>query len=367
MGTLVRCEFLRNCHNEGKPTEGISILAQEIVDEHECLAEIDRSIRCDSARRGLFGTEREFGPLCPGHLGQAAQSIARTGQAVGIVTGFFIPHGEPPAAETDGPLGAVVLADILQRIGVSVRLITDELCHGALVAAARAAGIPPESVLASPLHSANWRSEFFESPFGRELTHLVAVERVGPCHSLESLARQLRTTTPPIDEFRRLVATEYCDCCHNMRGAAIDAHTGDLHELFVEIRELRPAAKTIGIGDGANEIGMGVIPWEDLVCRLAGDYRGRVPCRIGTDWNILAGTSNWGGYALAAAILLLRGDVEPLRRWDGNFQQRVLQKLVEHGPSVDGVTGRQELTVDGLPFAIYIQPCDEIHRLLGFA
>ncbi|QDU43702.1 hypothetical protein Mal52_21780 [Symmachiella dynata] len=39
--------------------------------------------------------------------------------------------------------------------------------------------------------------------------------------------------------------------------------------------------------------------------------------------------------------------------------------MCNHGPAVDGVTRRQEPTVDGLPFLTYIQPLEGIRQLLG--
>jgi hypothetical protein len=152
-----------------------------------------------------------------------------------------------------------------------------------------------------------------------------------------------------------------------MRGEIIDRFAGDVHRLFEEISVVSPAAKTIGIGDGANEIGMGSIPWEDLERRLAGEQAGRVPCRIAADWNIVAGTSNWGAYALAAAVALLRGNPPAIAPFDSRQQQAVVEHMVLHGPSVDGVTRRQEPTVDGLPFLTYIQPWQAIRAKLGLA
>src|SRR4051812_41170682 len=75
------------------------------------LTALERLIRTDPARRGLIATEPEFGPLLPGHLALAARELADQATCVGIVTGFFIPSALPPAAETDGPLGAVLLAE----------------------------------------------------------------------------------------------------------------------------------------------------------------------------------------------------------------------------------------------------------------
>ena len=146
----------------------------------------------------------------------------------------------------------------------------------------------------------------------------------------------------------------------------IDEFTADMHRLFEELHCRRPDTKTIGIGDGGNEIGMGCVPWEELRRRLPTQRTARIPCRIATSWNIIAGTSNWGGYALAAAVALLRGRPEILREWDGDHQLQVLEQIVENGPAVDGPSGLQAATVDGLPFATYIQPWEGIRRLIGF-
>jgi len=112
---------------------------------------------------------------------------------------------------------------------------------------------------------------------------------------------------------------------------------------------------------------MGCVPWEDLERRLAGEQAGHIPCRIATDWNIIAGTSNWGAYALAAAVALLRGNMAAVAPFDSRQQEEVVKYMVVHGPAVDGVTRRQEPTVDGLPFLTYLQPWQAIRSRLGVA
>lgn len=325
--------------------------------------QLERLIRRDPARRGLIGSEGQFGPLCPGHLHEAAEHMAANGASVAIVSGFFIPRGDPPAAETDGPLGSLFLAVVLDRLGIETSVITDAHCISAMSAAAEAMQFPLERILEGPAESC--LEEFFQSPSVSKWTHLVSLERVGPSHTAESMAAQSRTEATPHGDFDRRVPQGNRDRCHNMRGEVIDAHTADLHRLFEFIGEHRPQVKTIGIGDGANEIGMGSILWEDLHRRLGGEHSGWVPCRVPTDWTVVAGTSNWGGYALAAAVAFLKGKVQVLEPFDGDDQLRILQHIVENGPAVDGVTLRREPTVDGLPFATYIQPLEGMRRLLG--
>ncbi|MEX1095737.1 MAG: glutamate cyclase domain-containing protein [Planctomycetales bacterium] len=332
---------------------------------HALLADFDRIIRRDPARRGLIGSESQFGPLCPGHLAAAAVDLAESARSVAIVTGFYVPRATPPAAETDGPPGAVLLAASLAGIGIEAHVVTDDWCASAVRAMARAFPYPQERVLVYPHGSSDWRDEFFTTGPGARLTHLVSIERVGPSHTCESLAAQFRTLPAPLDDFRARVLADGHDRCHNMRGDAIDPHTADLHRLFEELHRHRPSARTIGIGDGANEIGMGAVPWEDLVRRLAGEHAPRIPCRIATHWNIIAGTSNWGAAALAAGVLALRGETQVLAGWDREHQRRALERMVAEGPAVDGATALQEATVDGLPFLTYIQPWESIRRLLG--
>lgn len=326
------------------------------------LDQLEALIRCDPARRGLIGSEPQFGPLCPGHLAGAAAHLAEFGRSVVIATGFFIPRGDPPAAETDGPPGAVLLARALQLAGINSIVVTDSRCLGAVRAAADATGFAVERIVEwiAPGNS----DEIDTSLLPRDTSHLIAIERVGPSHTLESFLRQPRSCAAPLDTFESKNPLQHRNHCHNMRGEAIDEYSAQMHRLFEEATRWCPDARTIGIGDGANEIGMGAVPWEELERRLSGEQSGRVPCRIACDWNIVAGTSNWGGYALAAAVLHLRGQAEFLEPFTSDQQRRVLEAMIEHGPAVDGVTRRREATVDGLPFMTYIQPWEGMRRVL---
>src|ERR1700743_401384 len=46
-----------------------------------------------------------------GGLHRAATALAALqAPRIGLITGFFVPGGDPPAAETDGPAGAALMA-----------------------------------------------------------------------------------------------------------------------------------------------------------------------------------------------------------------------------------------------------------------
>lgn len=333
--------------------------------ESDFSATWDSIIRRDPAGRGLISSEAARGPLCPGHLEMAAADLAANGVAAAIVTGFYIPHATPPAAETDGPPGAALLAAALTAVGVECRLITDPWCASAVTAAAEAMGLDAEIVMTAPARCDAWADDFFASTFGRTLSHLIAVERVGPSHTLESLVAQSRSGPPPVAEWQERVPPESRGCSHNMRARVIDEWTGDLFRLFERAKRHNPAVRTIGVGDGGNELGMGSVPWEELVARVDRENSARIPCRIATDWTIVAGTSNWGAQALAAAVCVRKGRAEALRPWTCRQQEAVLHYLVENGPAVDGIAGKAEATVDGLPFVTYIQAWRSIRESLG--
>src|SRR5262249_14400853 len=100
-------------------------------------------IQEDVNNRGLRTDPNEnLVTACPQDFAAACRSLAGTEQApVAVVTGFFIPHGQPPCGETDGPLGALFLARALVPLGMRVVLVTDGFCVRALEAGLAAAGL----------------------------------------------------------------------------------------------------------------------------------------------------------------------------------------------------------------------------------
>ncbi len=301
------------------------------------LIEIEKWIHRDPAGRGFLGEFHATNRPCADDLRLAGANLAAETRFVGIVTGFYVPDAPAPAAETDGPVGAILLADVLQSIGCDVCLITDELCAPAIRAAVNACGADV-GLLVCPVcsrASGAWHESFWDDPRQSALTHLVSVERVGP--AMGGDAGQIQ--------------------CRNMRNRPIDDWSADLYRLF----EQRPShVRTIGVGDGGNEIGMGGY-WQQV-----GGTRPPPPnaCRTVTDWTVLAGVSDWGAMALAAAVCIHQKEFAPLQSWSAARIEHTLTRMVADGPAIDGCTFRPEPTVDGLPFATYIQPWEHIRRKL---
>src|ERR1700690_1065265 len=81
-------------------------------------------------------------PATQGGLWGAALALAASAAPrIGLITGFFVPGGDPPAAETDGPAGAALMALGFVRGGLICRLATDTICQSACQAALDGAGV----------------------------------------------------------------------------------------------------------------------------------------------------------------------------------------------------------------------------------
>jgi hypothetical protein len=296
------------------------------------LDEIRAMIQQDVGNRGLARDPADnLITACRDDFAAACRSIAETPNAsLAVVTGFFIPHANPPCGETDGPLGGIFLARALHPLGIPITLITDAFGRTALEVGLRACGLDQcVPVVALPEKPRRGTPD----PLW---THLIALERVGP------------------GEDGR---------CRNMRGLDITEHTAPAHYLFENDGPQTPPRCTIGIGDGGYEIGMGKIPLDTIRRNIPNGER--IACRVATDYLIVAGVSNWGAYALAAGVAVLRGQRLPAALFAAERERELLRVMVEKGPLVDGVTARPTVSVDGLSFEDYARPLVGLGELLG--
>jgi hypothetical protein len=315
-------------------------------------------IQIDIANRGLRADPRDnLVTACPDDFPCACQSIAESRQArLGIVTGFYVPSGQPPAAETDGPLGAVFLARALVPLRIPVTMYTDAWCARALKVGLREARLTEQV----PVHVL---SEGSLSDGGDHLTHLLALERVGPSHTLESLKCQPGVSAADVEQFAHEVPETDRDRCHTMRGRDNTAEHAPAHRLLETMKTRNRGITTIGIGDGGNELGMGKIPWATIRRNIPNGAM--IACRVPTDFLIVCGISSWGAYGLAAGVRLLRNAAFDASLFDSNRERAILQAMISEGPLVDGVTGRQTLSVDGVPFDRYAEPLRQLALILG--
>jgi hypothetical protein len=301
----------------------------------EKLAAILATVQTDPGNRGLARDPHDnLFTATTGDFEAACRSIGRTHEdAIDISTGFFIPTASPPAYETDGPLGAVFLQRALSLVLQQVAVWSPPACSTAVLAGARLAGLTVEKVTPGGMEGRS-AVQFGGWP-GLPSTHLLAIEHVGP-------------------------ATD--GRCYSMRGRDISEFGNRVGDWF-QIAFDETGEETIGIGDGGNEIGMGKIPHDTIVKNIPnGDL---IHCRVPTDHLIVAGVSNWGAYALAAGVFVLKGVTPPADLFDPDREREILEVMVREGPLVDGVTGKQTATVDGLTWDEYVKPLIRIREILG--
>jgi hypothetical protein len=255
----------------------------------------------------------------------SALSAARP-RTVGILTGFFVPRGSPPAAETDGPGGAALLALALSKIGVGCRLLTDEACRTACEVALAGAGltaVPVDAVVPdAPLEP------IVEAWRGFGIDWMIAIERCG---------------------------LSVDGCPRNMRGEDISAHAAPLDRVFTA-----GPWRTIAIGDGGNEVGMGALP-AGLIAREV-PLGATIACVTPAEFLITAGVSHWGAYGLIAGLAVCEADWREtlLECLDPALDRRILETLVREGPAVDGVTLGRTLTVDGFDLTVHRAKLEQV-------
>jgi hypothetical protein len=334
------------------PETILTALCDLVQDDVGC-----RGLRADPHDNLITATAGDFAAAC--------RSIAATPQArLAIVTGFTIPGTDPPTAETDGPLGALFLARALTPLGIGVAITTDGTAVPALAAGLAACGLADKVTLATlpdalgayegtiRERSQRMQPDYlmrFTGDVG-SFTHLIALERVGPTHTRESIG--FGGDSGAWEHFPREVPEAQRGRCYSMRGREVTDVTRPAHLLFEKLPWAMVGGRTtIGIGDGGNEIGMGKVPWETI--RRNVPQGGLVACRVPTDHLIVAGVSNWGAYALATGVRLLRGATADAALYDVGHERELLRLMVDAGPLVDGVTGERTVTVDGLTWERY--------------
>jgi hypothetical protein len=265
----------------------------------------------------------------PGQLARLAGELAAAGRArtrVGLVTGVHIAWAPTPAAETDGPVGTAVLAAALAAVGAEPVVLTDEPCAQVTGACLEVLGPGRPEVL--PVSADEAQVTARVAALG--LSHLVAVERLGPNTGGRVLT---------------------------MRGFDVTGSTAPLHAAFT-----LPGLVTGAVGDGGNEIGMGNVPADVVASSIT--HGAAIACRVPVHALVVAGTSNWGCSGLVAALaLLVPGSRDALAALlDPQVDAQVLDAATAAG-AIDGVTGLPGASVDGVPVTGYADLLADLRAL----
>jgi len=313
---------------------------------------IDRLVTIDFPRRGVIGllyeaAREELGrPLCL-HAAEMLKNGLSAGRVVLIATGWLDrPHVSLSIAETDGPPGAAVLARALHvGLGAIPVVLVEEEILGPMTSVMHAAGLrcvaPDEALMAAGGSGALHPASVIALPKERREAERLAV------NLLDRL------------DVGAFVAIEKGG--ENRRGRIRTSRGADTTDALGKADAVLEACRargvpTLGIGDGGNEIGMGLIH-ERLAGRLRNSIGsdgtsddGVVPVNR-TDALVAATVSNWGAYGVAAALAMLLDRPGVLHTVE--TERRILEACAAAG-FIDGVTGYVGPSADGLSLDVHL-------------
>ncbi|KFR12495.1 hypothetical protein N306_04568, partial [Opisthocomus hoazin] len=300
---------------------------------------LETLIGIDPGDRGIIHLQRQD------ELLKACLSISHA-RSVLITTGFPTHFTHEPPEENDGPPGALAIAAILQALEKEVAIVTDQRAmslNKKIIEEAVQLGIlkRPVPLLSYQRESADSALMFLcekGNPRRPRFDHLIAIERAGMAAD-----------------------GNY----YNARKVNIKHLVDPIDDLFLAAQTIA-GVTTTGVGDGGNELGMGKV--KDAVKKHIknGDV---IACDVEADFTIVAGVSNWGGYAIACALYVLNtceihdrylrkavGFPQLMKKmvWLSALpsvtkEEKLLKTLLRHGVR-SGKTASLELEVDGLPF-----------------
>ncbi|NXU10994.1 GLUCM protein, partial [Pardalotus punctatus] len=300
---------------------------------------LETLIGIDPGDRGIMHLQRQ------GELLGACLAMSHAGSVL-ITTGFPTHFSHEPPEENDGPPGALAIAAMLQALEKEVAIVTDLRAmdlNKKIIEEAVQLGIlkKPIPLLSYQRESADSALKFLcenGNPGTPRFDHLIAIERAGMAAD-----------------------GNY----YNARKVNIKHLVDPIDDLFLAAQTI-PGVTTTGVGDGGNELGMGKV--KDAVKKHIknGDV---IACDVEADFTVVAGVSNWGGYAIACALYVLRCcEIHDryLRRALGfprapknglwlpalpsvTKEEKLLNTLVQLGVR-SGKTASLEMEVDGLPF-----------------
>ncbi|MEZ4864821.1 MAG: DUF4392 domain-containing protein [Caldilineaceae bacterium] len=268
---------------------------------------------------------------------QRLREAVAPGDVVGIITGFpsrsFLGRG---ITETDGPVGAVYLARVLDEVlnAVPIIIIDPELQHYCAKPSANAGLLVTsveQALLAKRGKVKAAAVSFFDCPVDEAAAHTAA-------------ARLLQEAQP-----KALIAVEMPGkaadgFAHTASGRAIvDEHLAKADPFFALAQA--QGILRIGLGDGGNELGMGNLRTTLAQLSPLGETIAAV---AESDVPVVGASSNWAAYAIGVCLEALGGSTQVNRAID---LAGIIRRCAEEG-AIDGISSRPEAKVDGTPISM---------------
>ena len=188
--------------------------------------------------------------------------------SVAVIFGFPCNTGYDNLEESDGPPGALAIAQALLALGKRVTIVSEERNRAMVESSVEL--LHSSGALSMPLPFTSCE-EMLERK-GEGYDCLVAIERVGESQN----------------------GSHY-----GASGRDLSAHVVAIDDLF---KSARPGVTTLSVGDRGNELGLGRV--REKVKKYMRDGA-TVGCVVASDYTVLAGVSNWGGYAIALGLYMV--------------------------------------------------------------
>ena len=274
------------------------------MSNREKISQIEEIIFQDPGNRGITSLFQ------PNSLQKSSELILKTPKSKKsfILTGFCCLSS---SSETDGPLGSSLINSILNNLGFNTSLLTDRFSEKVVKASSKSDKIIIE----------NSYENFLEKNNESDISFIISCERPG----------------------RSLKNKDY----RTMKAKNISNQNCNLDLLFPGENEKKNYL-TIGIGDGGNECGTGNI-YKEVQKKI--NYGHEICTDRFCDVLIMSGVSNWGALGLSASLVILNADKKNMEYFidECYYQRELLEKMIDAG-SYDGVSGKGELSVDGMEF-----------------
>lgn len=280
--------------------------------------------------------EKQPGPACMQAAELITARVRSHGGPVVIATGFPEGAGVP---ETDGPVGAALMARaFFLGLGIETVILTDEDWLTMTEGTCRGAGLAP---LPFPADGKVKPVDFIRPVYIR-----TTPKDASGCKAITDAI--LDVTKPSlVISIERPGANEN-GLYHGLGGRPLDGMVADYDQFFR--RAKAEGIPFVAIGDGGNELGMGVVREKlktfspkAVDCGTPG--RGGVAAATAADHLIVSNVSNWGATGLVAALSAYLG--KPTVMHDGALERRCIEQCVSFG-GVDGMFMGPEPAVDGI-------------------
>jgi hypothetical protein len=270
------------------------------------------------------GVENRFGKkiIVQNHF-EKALILLNSANVVVLVTGFCIK--QVMLGETDGPIGTIVVAKALEKLGKKVSIITDKYSS---------------EFIDIGLEHYNLKSKCIT--VGMDLDDVKSEELI-------------LKINPDVMFFIERPSKNNMGYFNSMSGESLNGIIPDTDFLFDSARCLKKSI--IAVGDGGNEAGMNLIR-EEIVANVT--FGNQICAATKADCLIVSGVSNWGCYTVAGGLSILKNQ-NLLPSVEEEIEH--LEKIVASG-AVDGVSKEVEVSVDGYSLEENMKIVEDVHKIV---